>query len=153
MNPAVWNAVYVAGAVFAGMLIPIQTAFNAQLGRALQGPVYSTLVVFAAGFLSMAVFALATRAPRPAAAAAAKAPLAAWFVGGAIGATYIILLTILAPRLGAAPSVAFVVVGQLLCSTAIDHFGLIGFPQHTTSPARLVGLALIAAGVALVRLF
>ena len=153
MNFNGWNIAYMAGAAFAGMLIPIQTGYNAQLGRALQGPIYSTVAVFLAGLVALAIFALVTRTPVPPASMAARAPLVSWFAGGLIGATYIILLTTLVPRLGAAPTVAFVVMGQLLCSTIIDHYGLLGFSEHAASPQRIAGLGLIAGGVALVRLF
>jgi bacterial/archaeal transporter family-2 protein len=59
----------------------------------------------------------------------------------------------LAPRLGAATTVAFVVVGQIACSMMIDHFGLLGFAQHAAGVSRVLGLVLMATGVALVRLF
>jgi transporter family-2 protein len=153
MNINAWNLAYMAGAMIAGILIPIQTGYNAQLGRALHGPIYSTLAVFCAGLLSLAICALLTRAPIPSLSVVAQAPTVSWFAGGVIGAIYIVLLTILVPRLGAAPTVAFVVVGQLVCSTIIDHFGLLGFSEHAASPQRLAGLAMIAGGVALVRLF
>ncbi len=153
MNFNAWNIAYMAGAAFAGMLIPIQTGYNAQLGRALQGPIYSTIAVFIAGLVALAIFALVTQTQLPPASMAARAPFVSWFAGGLLGAIYIIMLTVLVPRLGAAPTVAFVVMGQLLCSTIIDHFGLLGFPEHAASPQRLAGLALIAGGVALVRLF
>jgi transporter family-2 protein len=153
MNLNWWNIAFMAGAIVAGMLIPVQTGYNAQLGRALQGPIYSTLAVFAAGFVALAIFAVVTQSPIPGATAAAHAPILSWVAGGVLGALYIIMLTTLVPRLGAAPTVAFVVVGQLVCSTIIDHFGLLGFPEHGTSPQRLAGLALIAGGVALVRLY
>lgn len=147
------NLGYMAGALGAGMLIPVQTGLNAQLGRALQGPFYSTMAVFVAGFAAMVAVVLATRTPVPSLDAAARAPVLSWFAGGFLGAAYIVALTMLAPRLGAAPTVALVVVGQMLCSSVIDQFGLLGFPEHAASPQRIAGLVLMAVGVALVRLF
>jgi transporter family-2 protein len=58
-----------------------------------------------------------------------------------------------APRLGAATLVAAVVAGQMLSSLAADQFGWVGFRLHYASPGRLAGLALVFAGVALVRIF
>jgi bacterial/archaeal transporter family-2 protein len=147
------NLGYIAGALGAGMLIPAQTGFNAQLGRALGGPFYSTICVFLAGLATMTVIAIVVRAPAPGLAEAARAPTLSWFAGGVMGALYIVSLTVLAPRLGAAPTVAFVVVGQMLCSTIIDHYGLLGFAEHAASPLRIAGLALMAVGVALVRMY
>jgi bacterial/archaeal transporter family-2 protein len=45
-----------------------------------------------------------------------------------------------------------IVVGQMLCSLALDHFGILGLPQHAASPARLLGAGLLVLGVMLVRL-
>jgi transporter family-2 protein len=44
-------------------------------------------------------------------------------------------------------------MGQIVCSVVIDHFGLLGFATREASPGRLLGVAFIAAGVALVRFF
>ncbi len=148
-----WNTGYLAGALIAGMLIPIQTGYNTQLGRALNGPVYSTMAVFAAAIATTVVIALLLRVPIPALADAARAPLLSWVAGGALGAIYIVALTIVAPKLGAAATVALVVSGQMLCSAIIDHFGLLGFPVHEVTTLRMLGFVLMAGGVVLVRLF
>jgi transporter family-2 protein len=42
-------------------------------------------------------------------------------------------------------------MGQLLAAATIDHFGLLGVAQHTLTPLRLVGIAMLVGGVALVR--
>jgi transporter family-2 protein len=144
---------YIAGALFAGVLIPIQTGYNTQLAKAMHGPMVSVLAVYVVGLIFMLAVAVATQTPIPSMAQALDAPRLAWFAGGILSALYVVLLVVLAPKLGAATTVAFVVVGQIVCSAVIDHFGLLGFPEHAASPQRLLGIALMAAGVALVRLF
>ena len=47
--------------------------------------------------------------------------------------------------------VGLVVAGQLVASLVLDHFGWLGFPQHTLSVPRAIGALLILAGVLLVR--
>jgi transporter family-2 protein len=148
-----WNLGYMVGALIAGMFIPVQTGFNTILGRALQSPLHTSAAVFFAGFLTMCIFVLISRTPRPSFAAASSAPLISWVAGGALGVSYIAILVIAAPKLGAAATVAFVVAGQMICSAIIDHFGLLGFAEHAISLPRLLGLSLIAAGVVLVRLY
>ncbi len=145
--------IYIVGALFAGVLIPIQTGYNTQLAKAMHGPMISVLAVYVIGLTFMLFVALLTRTPIPTAAQVVEAPRLAWFAGGILSALYVVLLVLLAPRLGAATTVAFVVAGQIVCSIVIDHYGLLGFPEHLASPQRLAGLALIAAGVALVRIF
>jgi len=38
-------------------------------------------------------------------------------------------------------------LGQLISMSMIDHFGWFGAVQHALTPQRLLGLALMAAGV------
>jgi len=147
------TSIYVLGAFLAGVLIPIQTGYNAQLAKAVHGPMVSAIAVFAVGLVVLALSAVLMRVPVPSGKEAASAPLASWFAGGVLAAVYVILLIVLAPKLGAATTVAFVVVGQIACSMVIDHFGLLGFAQRTAGAPRVFGLVLMSAGVTLVRLF
>jgi bacterial/archaeal transporter family-2 protein len=55
------------------------------------------------------------------------------------------------PRLGAAATLALIVVGQMLASLAFDQFGLLGLPQQSASLTRLAGAAFLILGVALIR--
>jgi uncharacterized membrane protein YdcZ (DUF606 family) len=41
----------------------------------------------------------------------------------------------------------------LLASVVIDQHGWVGFEEHSVTPGHLVGLVLLAARVALVRIF
>ena len=81
--------------------------------------------------------------------AVARAPWYAW-LGGLLGALYIVGAVFIAPRIGAAALVALIVVGQMLTALAFDHFGILGIPVHAVSWARLAGAALLIAGAALV---
>jgi transporter family-2 protein len=56
------------------------------------------------------------------------------------------------PRLGAATVLALIVVGQMLGSLTLDHFGILGIPQHPVNPTRLAGAGLLIAGVVLIRM-
>ena len=39
----------------------------------------------------------------------------------------------------------------MITSLLLDHYGLIGFPIHSLSPVRLIGAALVIAGVVLIQ--
>ena len=147
------TVLFMFGAILAGVLIPIQTGYNTQLARALHGPMLSAVAVYVVGLAAVIGMTVALRVPLPSSDQIAEAPLISWFAGGALSAVYILLLITLAPQLGAATTVAFVVAGQILCSVVIDHFGLLGFAMREASLLRLLGLTLMAAGVSLVRLF
>ncbi len=60
---------------------------------------------------------------------------------------------VVAPRLGAVALVAVLLAGQTIASLLVDQFGWVGFDRHALTPGRVLGLLLVAAGVALVRLY
>jgi len=57
------------------------------------------------------------------------------------------------PRIGAATLLGVSVAGQMLVSLLLDHYGLIGYPVHPVSAWRIVGAALLLAGVWLIQRF
>ena len=66
--------------------------------------------------------------------------------------TNIALAILLIPQLGAATFFALLVAGQMLCSLAFDHFGLLGMPVQPASLIRLAGAAFLILGVVMIRL-
>lgn len=60
---------------------------------------------------------------------------------------------LLAPRLGAGELIGLVVAGQLIFSVLLDHFGWVGFAQHSASLPRLAGCAFMIVGVFLIAKF
>jgi len=142
-------ALYVAVALLAGALVTVQTGSNARLkeafGHALPALVVSSMI----GVVLLAASILVTRAPIPSVARAAAAPWTAW-LGGALGAVYAVTAVLLARELGAVTLTALIVVGQLVCSVVLDHFGLLGFELHAANAGRLLGCALLVVGLALI---
>lgn len=143
---------WIALAILAGAMIPVQTASNTALGKSLGHPFWSSFAVFIVAMLAIAATILVTRIDLPTGAAIWSAPWWAW-LGGLLGAVYIFLLIYLAPKLGIGTVTALVVAGQILAAVVIDHFGLLNFPVHGLSIYRVAGVALMIAGVTLIRLF
>jgi transporter family-2 protein len=145
---AIWG--YLGFALAAGAMLPIQFGINAQLASWLGSSVRAALVSFVVGALCLFVVALAFARDWPAADRVSSAPWWVW-VGGALGAFYVLGSIVAAPRLGAVTLFVMILAGQALASLAVDHFGWVGFEEHPINAARLGGVALLAAGVALVR--
>jgi transporter family-2 protein len=141
---------YYLFAVAAGAMLPVQFGINAQLAVWLGSPLRATFVSFAVGatvlFAAVLVFARGVSDGRELGAA----PWWVW-VGGFLGAFYVLGSVVTAPRLGAAALFAFILAGQAIASLAVDHFGWVGFDENPVTPGRLLGIALVAAGVAAVR--
>jgi len=141
---------YLLLAVAAGSLVPVQAGINASLRTSLGHPILAAVTNFLVGLTLLASFAAATRVPLPGSAQIAQAPWWCW-IGGSMGAALVLSGVLLSHRLGAATFVACIILGQLAASVVLDHFALVGYPRHSFTLPRLVGLLLLAAGVYLIR--
>jgi transporter family-2 protein len=137
-------------AVLAGAMLPLQTGVNVQLRGLLGQPLAAALVSFVVGTLGLAAVVAALRVPVPMGTVWERSTWWHWS-GGLLGAAYIAVTVVLAPRLGAATLIAALVAGQMAASLIVDHYGWVGFAEHAVSPMRLAGAALIVVGVVLVR--
>jgi transporter family-2 protein len=146
----VWAYLLVAFA--AGVVLPFQAGMNAELADWLHSTVRAAFVSFLTGALILLVAAALVFKPLPSWDRLGHVPWWGW-LGGALGAFYVAASIVSAPKLGAATLVALVVAGQGLASLVVDHFGWVGFEAKHLSPGRLVGMALVGVGVALVRVF
>lgn len=143
--------IYILLALFGGAILPVQSGINAAIRVPLGHPVWAALASFTVGTLSLCVYTLVARLPLPS-TSLGSIPLWQW-TGGLLGALFVTLNILLIPRLGTATSFGLIITGQLLASLVLDHFGWLGIPQHSVNPMRLLGLALMIAGVILVRKF
>jgi transporter family-2 protein len=131
-------------------MLPFQFGINAVLARYVEGAARASLVSFAVGTLALLVVVLVFFRGAPSLGKAGAAPWWVW-VGGVLGAFYVLGSVVTAPRLGAATLVALILAGQAAASLTVDHFGLVGFEENPVTPGRLLGIALVALGVVLVR--
>ncbi|GAB6038562.1 DMT family transporter [Fundidesulfovibrio butyratiphilus] len=136
----------------AGCCIPIQAGINALLRRTLGDAMQTSLVSFAVGTLALWLYSLLARHTWPSLGELAGVPLWQW-TGGLLGAAFVTCTIVLSPKLGAATMTAFLLLGQLAASVALDHFALVGFPEHPASFWRLVGVGLLFLGAWMVRTF
>jgi bacterial/archaeal transporter family-2 protein len=143
---------YLLLAVAAGAMLPFQFGINAQLAHWVGSPIRAAFVSFLVGAFALVVIAVFIRKPLPSTARLGEVPWWVW-IGGFLGAFYVAGSIVTAPKLGAATLTAAVVAGQSLASILVDRFGWVGFKEHPLSPGRLLGMALVAGGVALVRFF
>jgi transporter family-2 protein len=123
---------------------------NSAVGRALGRPEGAALVNFVVGSLALGGLILAQRTAVPPAEAWASAPRWAWG-GGFLGAFFVAVTVVLTPRLGVLATLTLMLAGQLVASSLLDHHGLLGLAVRAFTPVRALGVALVLAGVVLVR--
>jgi bacterial/archaeal transporter family-2 protein len=141
---------YILLALAAGAMIPTQAATNNKMAGVVDSPILSAFVSFLVGTAALFVYVLVSGAPIGNLASVKNAPAVAW-AGGLLGAFFVTSAVVLVPRLGVALTFSLLIAGQMIVTLIIDHFGLLGLPVKEVSVARIAGIALIAAGVVLIR--
>ncbi len=138
-------------AIFAGgIAIAVQAPINARLGAILGDPVAASAVSFGVGF---AVLALATvlRGSIPGAGTLTGMPAWLW-VGGVLGAIYVVASVWSVAILGVVTMIAALILGQLVAALLLDASGAFGLPVKEISLTRIGAVVLVAAGLVLSRL-
>ena len=141
---------YILFAVVSGAGVAAQAVINSRLRFLLGTPVWAAATQFIVGLAVLAILAAATRQPLPSGAAIARTPWWMW-TGGLFGAAFIFMSVVATPRLGAALMLAASIVGQLGAALIIDHYGFFGAEVIQITAMRVVGVALLVAGVVLIR--
>ncbi|MBD7960108.1 DMT family transporter [Comamonas avium] len=150
-NKMVWMTVASLGiALLAGALLPFQAAANVGVGRALGHAFWGAATSLIVSLAVMVPMLILAKAPVPNFAHALHGPWWLW-IGGVLGAFYIISATMLTPRLGAGGFLVAVVAGQMVMAVLVDHFGLMGLEPKPVNLMRVLGVLLILGGVFLIQ--
>jgi transporter family-2 protein len=134
--------------VGAGCLVGMQAPINSRLGKVL-GSVQAATFSFIIGTVALVLIASFVRGGLGNLSHVGRAP---WWalVGGLLGAVYVTVALVAVRTLGASGLTAVVITGQLAISVVIDRFGLLGVTRQPVGVQRILGLALLVAGVLLV---
>ena len=142
--------------VAAGLLVAMQAGSNATLDKSLHNPVVSSLISFGSGIavllLALVIYTAITKTPMPRGQQWTTVPWWGW-IGGTLGAVYVLSGVLTAEKVVSGMFIGLSVTASILASLAIDHFGLLGFHRHTAGPGRLIGGALMVAGMILIGKF
>ena len=141
---------YILLAVLAGAMLPARAAINARLGRVVGSPVWAAAISGVVLTVALAVVAGALTRAGPRTAGLSSLPWWGW-VGGLCGAVTLSATTVVAPRLGTSGMIALVMAGQVVCSLALDQWGVFGLIAQPVGGKRLIAAGLLLAGAALMR--
>ena len=139
--------VYLIIALAAGVALATQSAINTQLAKAMSGEaVIATFISFAVGTIVLFFIAWVKTDLWGNLSAIPSQP---WWklIGGVLGAIVVFTTVLLAPKLGITAMLFFIIVGQLITATTIDHFGLIGMPIREVNITKFIGLIIVAFGL------
>ncbi len=141
---------YAAIMLAAGIGVPILAALNAALGKLIDSPTTAAVILFAIAFGSSALV-MVVFPGFEAITKVAQAPKHL-LLAGVLIAFYVLTITHVAPHFGVGNAVFFVLLGQLVSTAAIDHFGLFGAQVTPLTWIRAGGIAVMALGVAITQL-
>jgi transporter family-2 protein len=140
-------------AIFAGMLMVVQSACNGMLEKMIDRPVTVAVISQSLGVTTLLIVGVvsgqlgfSTRGNM------IQGPWWAW-LGGLCGAVSLLSQPLAVPRLGAAMYVGLFVTASTVLSVVFDHFGWLGLSQHPAGIGRVLGCALMVIGIGLVSLF
>lgn len=124
-----------------GALITVMSGLNSRLAAAV-GTLIATLVIHAAGLAAVSLLLLVKHEEgRP-----GRIPF--WYyMGGFVGVGTVFSTIYAFTMLGASLAVALALLGQTLCSVAIDAAGFLGRTKYPLTVKRLPGLGLAIIGV------
>ena len=132
----------------AGAGIPLMAALNSGLGLRLGSPIPAAFVLFLLATTITAALMLTN--PMPARSVISAVPMH-YFLGGIFVAFYVLAMTWIAPKMGIGNAILMVLIGQLIASAVIDHYGLLNVSRSPASLTRLAGIALVILGVYLAK--
>jgi len=131
----------------AGGLVAMQAPINSKLGKSV-----GTFAAASISFLIGTAILLAITALRSSDVHLGGASGLAWyyFTGGLLGAAYVTTVLVSVRTLGAGGVTAATIAGQLSTAVVLDRLGAFGLPEKSITVGRLLGVALLAAGVFLI---
>lgn len=142
------NGTYIALAVCAGAMLPLQAVVNARLARSAGGPLWAAAISALVVALVLAAVAGAMGREGPRLANVSTLPWWAW-TGGLCGAVVLSATTAVAPQIGAASMIALVMAGQVLAAMALDSSGWFGMSVQPLSLQRVIAATFLILGAAL----
>jgi bacterial/archaeal transporter family-2 protein len=136
----------------AGALMAIGVVWNAQLRGALENPWLAATVSFVPVVFVFALVFLLRPSPLP-----TREDIAGvrWWMplAGITGAVAVFAGLLFVDKVGAGAFNGLLITANLLTSVALDHFGWFGMKQVKAGPPRLIGAAVMVAGIVLISLF
>ena len=139
-------------AVVSGCLSASITGAYAQLAGIVGNPIQATTVAFFVATLALLLFCTMNGSVRLVGKAFNREQPWWMWMGGLYGAIIVFGNAWLVPKLGVGLFIMALLVGQLTLSMLMEHNGWLGAPRKRITWVQIVGILLMLAGVALIRL-
>lgn len=140
--------------IVAGMFQASQAPVNGHLGVVLGSPIHAAFISFLVGTIILFVITgLVDCSYVHAKDAIGKGnPWWIW-LGGVLGAIFVLSNAFLSPQIGAGTTVVLVLLGNLFGSVMVDKYGLLNSPKKTVGIMKYIGLVVMLIAVAIIKLY
>lgn len=141
---------YISMAIIVGFALPIQGIINSKLGFLMSHPMHSTLISYIGGVVACLLFLAIFHPVFPEIRSFQNID---WYLylGGFLGAVFVSGMLYIIPKIGATNMLAAAIVGQLIMSMILDHFGILGVQQIRISTPRVLGVVCLFVGLFLIK--
>lgn len=129
-------------ATFDGVLIALMVAFNGLLASYI-GNEQALMVIHFVGLLGTIILLLGSRTRLR---SLSGLPIYL-FIAGALGIFNVLFNNLSFSALGATLTLSLNLIGQLVASMVIDHFGLLGLVVNRINSTKLIGITIMALGI------
>lgn len=144
----IWQFIILS--IICGVASSVQIGFNATLSRNIGNDIWAAVLALLVGAVALAMYAIVTQNINVKWQSIPGLPLWVW-TGGLLGAVFVAGSVIAAPRVGSAMFVGLILVGQMLASFVLDHYGLLGFQQSQINLNKIMGMCLLIGGLVLIK--
>jgi bacterial/archaeal transporter family-2 protein len=141
------TVLYVCITLVVGVMINLPVVMNAAVGKQLESPRVANGLFWTIGACSAIVIA-GSGWTDGTLSKLSGVPL--WLLlSGCVGATMLFAIAVLIPQIGAGNFKVLSALGAVVGGLVISHFGLLGTPQSSITPIRVIGTALMTLGASL----
>lgn len=132
--------------LLSGFGLSVQGSINGALGKT-TGPIQAAFISFMIGSVSLLLILLFTGKGN----LLSVVNVPRWqLIGGLLGAVYVTVLALAVPKVGIGVALISVIIGQMIMSMIIDHYGWFGNTQIFFNGQRLLGLVFLILGITLI---
>lgn len=128
--------------IFTGALLALMISLNGTVGEA-SGNYASSVIIHVIGLIGIIVVLIATKSKFK----NLKSVHFYMYSGGLVGVLTVIFSNISFSTLGVSLTVSLGLLGQLITSIVIDHFGLFNIPVNKFNKKKIIGLVIILIGI------
>lgn len=135
--------IFIILSIIGGALAGVQASINGELGKKVGG-IEASLISFFIGTLFLVLIVLFFgRGQIQNIFIVPKWQL----IGGFLGAIFVTVIILSVPNVGVALTIFAAIIGQILISLTIDHFGFFGVQAIPLNWNRMIGLLLMLSGL------